>query len=68
MADIKLTNLNKSYGALRIIKDVNLDIKSGEFIVFVGPSGCGKSTLLRAISGLDSVTSGTLEIDHAVVN
>ena len=68
MADIKLTNLNKSYGALHIIKDVNLDIKSGEFIVFVGPSGCGKSTLLRAISGLDSVTSGTLEIDHAVVN
>ena len=63
MADIKLTNLNKSYGALHIIKDVNLDIKSGEFIVFVGPSGCGKSTLLRAISGLDIVTSGTLEID-----
>ena len=68
MADIKLTNLNKSYGAIHIIKDVNLDIKSGEFIVFVGPSGCGKSTLLRAISGLDNVTSGTLEIDHAVVN
>ena len=49
MADIKLTNLNKSYGAIHIIKDVNLDIKSGEFIVFVGPSGCGKSTLLRPI-------------------
>ena len=57
MADIKLTNLNKSYGAVHILKDVNLDIKSGEFIVFVGPSGCGKSTLLRSISGLDSVTS-----------
>ena len=68
MADIKLTNLNKSYGAVHILKDVNLDIRSGEFIVFVGPSGCGKSTLLRSISGLDSVTSGTLEIDNAVVN
>jgi multiple sugar transport system ATP-binding protein len=68
MADIKLTNLNKAYGAVHILKDVNLDIKSGEFIVFVGPSGCGKSTLLRSICGLESITSGTLEIDHAVVN
>jgi multiple sugar transport system ATP-binding protein len=68
MANIKLTNINKSYGAVSIIKDVSLDIKSGEFIVFVGPSGCGKSTLLRSISGLDQVTSGTLEIDNAVVN
>ncbi|MCB1432846.1 MAG: ABC transporter ATP-binding protein [Alphaproteobacteria bacterium] len=68
MADIKMTNLNKSFGSVHVLKDVNLDIKSGEFIVFVGPSGCGKSTLLRAISGLDSITSGTLEIDNAVVN
>jgi multiple sugar transport system ATP-binding protein len=68
MADIRLTNLNKSYGAVKILKDVNLDIKSGEFIVFVGPSGCGKSTLLRSISGLESITSGTLEIGGAVVN
>ena len=68
MADIKLTNLNKSYGAVHILKDINLDIKSGEFMVFVGPSGCGKSTLLRSISGLESVTSGTLEIANAVVN
>ena len=68
MADIKLTNLNKSYGAVHILKDVNLDIKSGEFIVFVGPSGCGKSTLLRSICGLENITSGTLEIDDAVVN
>ncbi len=68
MADIKLTKLNKAYGAVHILKDVSLDIKSGEFMVFVGPSGCGKSTLLRAICGLESITSGTLEIDHAVVN
>ena len=68
MADIKLTNLNKSYGSVHILKDVNLTIKSGEFIVFVGPSGCGKSTLLRSICGLETITSGTLEIDNAVVN
>jgi multiple sugar transport system ATP-binding protein len=68
MANIKLTNLNKSYGAVHILKDVNLSIKSGEFIVFVGPSGCGKSTLLRTISGLESASSGTLEIDGAIVN
>ena len=68
MADIKLTNLNKSYGSVHILKDVSLDIRSGEFIVFVGPSGCGKSTLLRAICGLEAISSGTLEIDHAVVN
>ncbi len=68
MADIKLTNLNKSYGAVHILKDVKLGITSGEFIVFVGPSGCGKSTLLRTICGLESITSGTLEIDHQVVN
>ena len=68
MANIKLTNLNKSYGAVQILKDVNLDITSGEFIVFVGPSGCGKSTLLRSICGLEAITSGTLEIDNAVVN
>ncbi len=68
MADIKLTNLNKSYGAVHILKDVSLDIKSGEFMVFVGPSGCGKSTVLRAICGLEAISSGKLEIDHAVVN
>jgi len=68
LANIKLTNINKSYGSHHIIKDVSLDIKSGEFIVFVGPSGCGKSTLLRSISGLDQVSSGTMEIDNAVVN
>ena len=68
MADIKLTNLNMSYGAVHILKDVSLDIKSGEFMVFVGPSGCGKSTLLRSICGLESISSGVLEIDNAVVN
>ncbi len=68
MSDLKITNLCKRYGSVEILKDVNLDIKSGEFIVFVGPSGCGKSTLLRCISGLETISSGTLEIDGTVVN
>ena len=68
MADIKITDLNKSYGKVHILKDVNLDITTGEFIVFVGPSGCGKSTLLRCISGLETISSGTLEIDGVTMN
>ncbi|MEZ8967688.1 ABC transporter [Vibrio breoganii] len=68
MANIKLTNLVKSFGDTEIIHGVDLDIKNGEFVVFVGPSGCGKSTLLRLIAGLEEITSGTLEIDGEVVN
>jgi multiple sugar transport system ATP-binding protein len=68
MADIKISNLIKAYGAVQILKNINLDITSGEFVVFVGPSGCGKSTLLRTISGLESITSGELRIDGQVVN
>jgi multiple sugar transport system ATP-binding protein len=68
MSHLKITNLYKRYGQVEILKDVNLDIRSGEFIVFVGPSGCGKSTLLRCISGLESISAGTLEIDGRVVN
>jgi multiple sugar transport system ATP-binding protein len=68
MSDLKISNLYKRYGNVEILKDVNLEISSGEFIVFVGPSGCGKSTLLRCISGLESISAGTLEIDGRVVN
>ena len=68
MSDLKISNLYKRYGNVEILKDVNLEIKSGEFIVFVGPSGCGKSTLLRCISGLENISSGTLQIDGRVVN
>ena len=68
MADLQLKDIRKSFGAVDVIKGVDLDIKSGEFIVFVGPSGCGKSTLLRLIAGLEDITSGTLSIDGKVVN
>lgn len=68
MADLKLTNVDKAYGEVKVLSDINLDIKKGELIVFVGPSGCGKSTLLRMIAGLEKITAGTLEIDDVVVN
>ena len=69
MADLKLTNVGKAYGGtVEVLKDINLDIETGELIVFVGPSGCGKSTLLRMIAGLEKITAGTLEIDGEVVN
>jgi ABC-type sugar transport systems, ATPase components len=68
MSDIKVTNLRKNFGAVEVLKDINLDIRSGEFVIFVGPSGCGKSTLLRCISGLERISGGTLEIGGRVVN
>ncbi|MCB1333310.1 MAG: sn-glycerol-3-phosphate ABC transporter ATP-binding protein UgpC [Roseivivax sp.] len=69
MADLKLTNVAKTYGGtVDVLKNINLDIKTGELIVFVGPSGCGKSTLLRMIAGLEKITGGTLEIDGLMVN
>ena len=68
MADLLLTDIAKSYGSVEVLKNINLDIKKGELIVFVGPSGCGKSTLLRMIAGLEKITGGELRIDGQVVN
>lgn len=68
MTDVRLANVCKSYGNVHISKNVNLDIKDGEFVVFVGPSGCGKSTLLRMIAGLDEITSGDLFIGDKRMN
>ena len=68
MADLKLTDVAKSYGDVNVLANINLDIKQGELIVFVGPSGCGKSTLLRMIAGLERISGGTLEIENTVVN
>ena len=62
MTHVIIENVNKKYGDLRVIHDVNLQIEKGEFVVFVGPSGCGKSTLLRLIAGLDQLTSGEISI------
>ena len=68
MSSLSLKKVVKAYGDIEILHGVDLEIKSGEFIVFVGPSGCGKSTLLRTIAGLESITSGTLSIDGEIVN
>ena len=71
MADVLLSKVRKNYNPA-ILKDtlrnINLDIKDGDFIVFVGPSGCGKSTLLRMIAGLEDITDGDLKIDGKRVN
>lgn len=68
MANVSLEGINKIFGRDHIIKDLDLDIKEGEFLVFVGPSGCGKSTLLRLIAGLESISGGTLRIADRNVN
>jgi len=63
MGAIKLKAVEKWFGDVQVIKGVDLDIRDGEFLVFVGPSGCGKSTLLRMIGGLEDISRGELEID-----
>ena len=63
MGQITLKNVSKSFGNTVVIPGADLEIKDGEFIVFVGPSGCGKSTLLRMIAGLEDTTSGEIVID-----
>jgi ABC-type sugar transport system ATPase subunit len=62
MSDVVLRGIRKSFGKLEILHGIDLEIKDGEFVVFVGPSGCGKSTLLRAIAGLEDITAGELRI------
>ena len=68
MAHIELKNIKKSFGLVDVIKGVDLEIYSGEFMVFVGPSGCGKSTLLRLLAGLEDITSGEMNFDGNMVN
>jgi multiple sugar transport system ATP-binding protein len=63
MTQITLRHVNLQRGGTPILRDVNLQVQSGEFCVFVGPSGCGKSTLLRLIAGLDDDHEGEIEID-----
>ena len=68
MAQIELRDIRKSYGAVHVIKGVDLEIVDGEFMVFVGPSGCGKSTLLRLVAGLEDITGGDMMFDGQRVN
>src|SRR5271169_3845331 len=69
MAQIILEHVEKAYaGGVKAVNDLSLDVKDGEFMVFVGPSGCGKSTALRSIAGLEEITGGTIQIGDRVVN
>ena len=68
MGQVSMRGLRKSYGAVEVIKGIDLDVNDGEFMVFVGPSGCGKSTTLRMIAGLEDVTGGDLLIDGQRAN
>jgi multiple sugar transport system ATP-binding protein len=70
MATVSIENLDKRYdGALEFaVKEMNLSVAEGEFMVLLGPSGCGKSSVLRMIAGLESITAGTVSIDNRVVN
>jgi alpha-glucoside transport system ATP-binding protein len=68
MANLKLSNVAKGYGDVKVLSNINLDIRTGELIVFVGPSGCGKSTLLRMIAGLEKITGGDFSIDGVRMN
>ncbi|MCL6705477.1 sn-glycerol-3-phosphate ABC transporter ATP-binding protein UgpC [Pseudomonas sp. R2.Fl] len=68
MTGLVLKDIRKSYGQVKVLHGIDLEIGQGEFIVFVGPSGCGKSTLLRMIAGLEDVTSGEMWIDGQLVN
>ena len=68
MAGVKLRSVQKYFGAVRVLKDVNLTIDDSEFCVFLGPSGCGKSTLLRMIAGLEEITGGEIYLGDDLVN
>jgi multiple sugar transport system ATP-binding protein len=68
MAEVSLHKLNKKFDTTHVVKDVDLQIRDKEFMVFVGPSGCGKTTTLRMIAGLEAVTAGEIRIDDRVVN
>src|SRR4051812_35364696 len=69
MAGIVLDHIEKVYpGGVKVVHGLSLEIRDGEFMVFVGPSGCGKSTALRMIAGLEELSGGTIRIGDRVVN
>ena len=63
MGEVVFKSVNKNFGQLRVIHDLNLSVPEGSFTVLVGPSGCGKSTILRLLAGLEEATSGSILID-----
>src|ERR1700760_3268536 len=68
MSSLTISKLRKGFGAVDVLKGVDLEAQTGEFIALVGPSGCGKSTLLAMVAGLESVTSGEIRIGGRLVN
>ena len=68
MSSLTIRNIRKSYGAVEVLKGINIEAGTGEFIALVGPSGCGKSTLLAMIAGLESISSGEIYIGERMVN
>jgi multiple sugar transport system ATP-binding protein len=68
MAGVRIENVEKSFGSVKVIRNVDIEAEDGEFVVLVGPSGCGKSTLLRMIAGLEEITSGRIRIGDRIVN
>ena len=67
MSSISLSGISKSFGPLRVLRDIHLPVDAGDFTVLLGPSGCGKSTLLNVIAGLEDINAGIVEIDGADV-
>jgi multiple sugar transport system ATP-binding protein len=68
MGSLTIQSIQKSFGTVEVLRDINLDVADGEFVIFVGPSGCGKSTLLRIIAGLEDSSGGSVLIDSEVVD
>ncbi|MDR9785615.1 ATP-binding cassette domain-containing protein, partial [Rhizobium redzepovicii] len=68
MAFLEISGLRKRFGAVDILKGIDLELEKGGFLVLVGPSGCGKSTLLNTIAGLETITSGDIRIDGRAIN
>ncbi len=68
MASLEIRNVIKRFGAVEVLKNIDINIDDGEFLVLVGPSGCGKSTLLNAIAGLENASAGDILIDNKIVN
>jgi multiple sugar transport system ATP-binding protein len=68
MASVQIVDVRKDFGAVKVVKGIDIDIRDGEFVALVGPSGCGKSTLLRMIAGLEQISGGEIRVGAKVVN